>query len=110
MLGRVGMRRLGASISAMLLSLITAGIAQAQGAATITGTVTSEAGQALYGANVTIEVLAISVGTGEDGKYTITIPGAVGQQVCKDAIDPLGGGTAEAPVINITVIPACPKP
>ncbi len=44
------------------------------------------------------------------GDYTITIPGAVGQQVCKDATDPLGGGTAEAPVVHLTVVPACPKP
>ncbi len=87
MLGRVGIRRLGASILALLLSLSQAGIAHAQGAATISGTVTSEAGQALFGANVTIEALAISVGTGEDGRYTITIPGARvrGQQVVLQA-------------------------
>jgi hypothetical protein len=44
------------------------------------------------------------------GDYLITIPGAVGQQVCKDAIDPLSGGTAEAPIIHLTVVPACPNP
>ncbi len=83
MLGRNGMRRLGASILALLLSLSTAGIAEAQGAATVTGRVQTEAGQPLFGANVTIDALAISVGTGEDGRYTISIPGARvrGQQV-----------------------------
>lgn len=83
MLGRNGMRRLGASILALLLSLSTASIVEAQGAATVTGRVTTEAGQPLFGANVTIEALAISVGTGEDGRYTINVPGARvrGQQV-----------------------------
>jgi TonB-linked SusC/RagA family outer membrane protein len=83
MLGRNGMRRLSASILALLLSLSTAGIAGAQGAATVTGRVTTEAGQPLFGANVTIEALAISVGTTEDGRYTMNIPGARvrGQQV-----------------------------
>ena len=83
MLGRNGTRRLSASILALLLSLSQAGIAQAQGAATVTGRVQTEAGQALFGANVTIEALAISVGTTEDGRYSINIPGARvrGQQV-----------------------------
>ncbi len=82
MLGRNGMRGLNASILALLLSLTTASVASAQGA-TVTGRVTSEAGQPLYGANVTIEALAISVGTAEDGRYTINVPGARvrGQQV-----------------------------
>lgn len=83
MLERVGMRRLGASILAVLLSFASAQVVSAQGAATITGTVTNEAGQPLFGAGVGIEALAIQVGTGEDGRYTITIPGARvrGQQV-----------------------------
>jgi len=83
MLERVGTRRLGASILALLLSFASAEIATAQSAATISGTVTSEAGQALFGAGVDIEALAIRVGTGEDGRYTITVPGARvrGQQV-----------------------------
>jgi TonB-linked SusC/RagA family outer membrane protein len=83
MLGRNGIRRLSASILALLLSLSPAGIAQAQGAATITGRVQTEAGQPLFGANVTIDALAISVGTGEDGRYSIPVPGARvrGQQV-----------------------------
>ena len=83
MLGRNGIRGLSASILALLLSLSPAGIAQAQGAATVSGRVQSEAGQPLFGANVTIEALAISVGTAEDGRYTINIPGARvrGQQV-----------------------------
>jgi TonB-linked SusC/RagA family outer membrane protein len=83
MLGRNGIRRLSASILALLLSLSQAGIAQAQGAATVTGRVQTEAGQPLFGANVTIDALAISMGSGEDGRYTINIPGARvrGQQV-----------------------------
>lgn len=83
MLERVGMRRLGASILAVLLSFGSTEVASAQGAATITGRVTNEAGQPLFGAGVGIEALAIQVGTGEDGRYTITIPGArvSGQQV-----------------------------
>jgi len=83
MLGRNGMRRLGASILALVLSLTTAVTAQAQAGATVTGTVKTDAGQPLYGANVTIEALSISVGSTEDGKYTMTVPGARvrGQQV-----------------------------
>lgn len=83
MLGRNGMRRLAASILALLLSVSTAEVASAQQAATITGRVTAEGGQPLFGANVTIEALAISVGTNEEGRYTMAIPGARvrGQQV-----------------------------
>lgn len=83
MLGRNGIRGLSASILALLLSFSLADTAEAQGAATVTGTVQTEAGQPLYGANVTIEALAISVGTDEEGRYTISIPGARvrGQQV-----------------------------
>jgi len=82
MLGRIGIRGLNASILALLLSLTTASVASAQGA-TITGRVASEAGQPLYGANVTIDALTISVGTTEEGRYTINVPGARvrGQQV-----------------------------
>jgi len=76
MQGRNGMRRLAASILALILSVGSASVAVAQGSATITGRVTTDAGQPLYGANVTIEALAISVGTNEEGRYTITIPGA----------------------------------
>ena len=81
MLGRNGIRGLKASILALVLSLTTAVTAQAQ--ATVTGTVTSDAGQPLYGANVTIEALTVSVGSSDDGRYTITVPGARvrGQQV-----------------------------
>lgn len=83
MLGRNGMRRLGASILAFAVSLTTAVAAQAQGTATVTGRVTTEAGQPLFGANVTIDALTISVGTNEEGRYTINIPAARvrGQQV-----------------------------
>ena len=83
MLGRIGIRRLGASILALVVSLASAPEVSAHAGATITGRVTSEAGQPLYGANVTIEALTVSVGSNEDGRYTITIPGARarGQQV-----------------------------
>ena len=83
MLGRNGIRRLSASILALVVSLASATVASAQAGATITGRVTSEAGQPLYGANITIEALTISVGTNEEGRYTITVPGARarGQQV-----------------------------
>ncbi len=83
MLGRIGMRRLSASILALLLSLTTAVTASAQAGAVITGTVKSDAGQPLFGANVVIEALNVSVGTADDGRYTINIPGARvrGQQV-----------------------------
>ena len=83
MLGRNGMRRLGASILGLLLSVGSAEIASAQNAATVTGRITAEGGQPLFGANITIEALAISVGTNEEGRYTIAIPGARvrGQQV-----------------------------
>lgn len=83
MLERVGMRRLGASILAVLISFASPESVAAQGAATITGKVTNEAGQPLFGAGVGIEALAVQVGTGEDGRYTVTIPGARvrGQQV-----------------------------
>ncbi|MFM8909596.1 MAG: TonB-dependent receptor plug domain-containing protein, partial [Gemmatimonadota bacterium] len=67
----------------MVVSLASATVASAQAGATNTGRVTSEAGQPLYGANITIEALTISVGTNEEGRYTMTIPGARarGQQV-----------------------------
>jgi TonB-linked SusC/RagA family outer membrane protein len=49
----------------------------------ITGTVTSESGQALVGANVYINDLQLSASTNAQGTYTITIPSArcCGQQV-----------------------------
>jgi hypothetical protein len=44
------------------------------------------------------------------GDYTINIPGLVGQQVCADATSPVGGSPADAPVVHVTVFPACAKP
>lgn len=83
MLGRIGIRGLSASILALLLSVSSTDVALAQGAATITGRVTTEGGQPLFGANVNIEALQVQVGTNEDGRYSISIPGARvrGQQV-----------------------------
>jgi TonB-linked SusC/RagA family outer membrane protein len=43
---------------------------------TITGKVVSDAGQPLYGANVVIDALTISVGTNASGVYSIVVPGA----------------------------------
>lgn len=65
-----------------LLAIVTPGQAQAQNAV-LTGKVTSDFGQAIEGANVYINDLAISVGTNAEGNYTITIPAARvnGQQV-----------------------------
>ena len=40
--------------------------------ATITGKVVSDAGQALYGANVVIDALSVSVGTNANGVYSIS--------------------------------------
>ncbi len=56
--------------------------ARAQGA-TISGTITTETGIALQGAQVLIEALGISVGSNAAGHYTLTVPGgrAAGQQV-----------------------------
>lgn len=49
-------------------------LAQGTDGATITGIVASEQTQPLFGANVFISELNISVGTNEQGRYTITIP------------------------------------
>ncbi len=76
MLRRIGIRGLRASTLALVLSLATAVTAHAQSGASITGTVKSDAGQPLYGANITIEALMISVGTADNGSFTITVPGA----------------------------------
>lgn len=83
MLGRNGMLRLNASVLGLLLSVTTAATLSAQNAATVTGRITAEGGQPLFGANVAIEALAIRVGTNEEGRYTIVVPGARvrGQQV-----------------------------
>jgi len=61
------------AVLALLFSVSASAFAQN---VTITGKVLSDAGQALYGANVVIEALQISVGTTAQGVYTITVPGA----------------------------------
>jgi len=107
MQGRNGMRRLAASILALILSVGSASVAVAQGSATITGRVTTEAGQPLYGANVTIEALAISVGSNEEGRFTITIPGARarGQQVVLRA-----RAIGYVPAVKTITVSAGPSP
>lgn len=63
-------------VVAALVWAVGGSSAEAQGqSAIITGMVTSGTGQPLYGANVLIPDLNISVGTNEAGRYTITIPG-----------------------------------
>jgi len=68
------------AVLALLFSVSAS--AQAQNA-TITGKVLSDVGQPLYGANVVIDAMQISIGTTAAGAYSIVIPGArvKGQQV-----------------------------
>ena len=61
-----------ASLLAGLATTVLASTAFAQGA-TITGTVKSAQGQNLQAANIRIADLNVSVGTGEDGVYRITL-------------------------------------
>lgn len=61
------------AVLALLFSVSASAIAQN---ATITGKILSDAGQPLYGANVVIDALQVSVGTTGEGVYSITIPGA----------------------------------
>ncbi|MDP2324104.1 MAG: TonB-dependent receptor plug domain-containing protein, partial [Gammaproteobacteria bacterium] len=61
------------AVLALLFSVSASAIAQN---ATITGKVLSDAGQPLYGANVVIDALQISVGTTASGVYSIVVPGA----------------------------------
>lgn len=61
------------AVLALLFSVSASASAQN---VTITGKVLSDAGQPLYGANVVIEALQISVGTTAQGVYTIVVPGA----------------------------------
>ena len=72
------------SAVAVVASMLLPGALKAQGqTAVLTGTVKSEAGDALENANVLIADLAISVATNAAGRYTITIPAerAKGQTV-----------------------------
>ena len=67
------------TISMMAIAtLFTVGVASSASAqnAVVTGRVMSDRGQPLYGANVYITELNISVGTNEAGNYTINIPAA----------------------------------
>jgi TonB-linked SusC/RagA family outer membrane protein len=64
------------ALAGLLPSVVSPPRALAQGTdgATITGVVASDQQQPLMGANVFITELNISVGTNEQGRYTITIP------------------------------------
>lgn len=44
------------------------------------------------------------------GEYKISVPGAVGLQICAGAPGPSGGRPFDAPVVHLTVVPECPKP
>lgn len=44
------------------------------------------------------------------GDYQIYVPGQVGLNVCQDATGPVGGGQADAPPVQLTVVPTCPTP
>jgi TonB-linked SusC/RagA family outer membrane protein len=76
-------RALAAAIVGVVLAAPSARAQAGGGNAVINGLVKSEFGRPLEAANVYITELSISVPTGADGKYTITIPAArvSGQQV-----------------------------
>jgi hypothetical protein len=57
----------------VFLASVVAGRAEGQ-AAVLTGRVTSDQGQQLFGANVYITEMNLSVATNEQGQFTITIP------------------------------------
>ncbi len=61
------------AVLALLLGVSASAFAQN---ATITGKIVSDGGQPLYGANVVIDALQVSVGTTASGVYSIVIPGA----------------------------------
>jgi hypothetical protein len=42
------------------------------------------------------------------GDYTISVPGQAGLTICANAPTPVGGGSADAPVVHLTVTPECP--
>lgn len=66
-------RWIATAVLALLFGVSASALAQN---ATITGKVVSDAGQPLYGANVVIDALTISVGTNAQGVYSIVVPGA----------------------------------
>lgn len=65
-------RRLASLLAGLASTVLLAGTAYAQGAV-ITGTVKSEQGMNLQGANVLINELNVSVGTNDEGVYRITL-------------------------------------
>lgn len=44
------------------------------------------------------------------GDYQIYVPGQLGINICQEATSPVGGGSAEAPPVHLTVVPTCPTP
>ena len=61
------------ALGVLLLAVLWAGEARAQ-SATITGRVINEAGTPITGANVIIQQLNLGSVTGQDGRYTLTVP------------------------------------
>ncbi len=43
------------------------------------------------------------------GEYQIFVPGQVGVNLCQEASNPVGGGQVDAPPVQLTVVPTCPK-
>ena len=68
-------RRLFVWTIAAVSTVLCAQIAAAQGAATVTGKVTSEAGQPLQFASVAITALGLGAQTDGNGRYTFVVPG-----------------------------------
>lgn len=44
------------------------------------------------------------------GDYQIYVPGQTGINVCQEATSPVGGGNADAPPVQLTVVPTCGTP
>jgi len=75
MMRLTSLRSISTWVIAAILSFGAASPIPAQNAV-VTGRVMSDRGQPLYGANVYITELSVSVGTNESGTYTINIPAA----------------------------------
>src|SRR5689334_17957281 len=96
-------RRVGFTLAFAAAQLLLGASAALAQTAVINGRVTNEQAQPLEGANVFIANMNISITTGADGRYTITIPAArvTGQSVPLRARSI--GYIAQAKQITITV-------
>src|SRR5579862_5830859 len=68
--------RLMSWLTAVLAFVVTIPASVSAQTATFSGKVLAKNGTPLYGANVTIDALQVSVGTGQDGSYNVQVPGA----------------------------------